>query len=148
SVLNLLRVYMLVVGRGASIALQARDPFARVLGGGRSLTLLLSVLLHAAIVAGLVQLAALPSPRGALVAGAIVLQQHRTQRLFGRPVEHLGAARRVVLAVVGAAVDQVVALAGRLRVGHRALAKADEAQLPGGVDQLVRADGAEGHHAA
>ena len=78
----------------------------------------------------------------------VVFQQHRTERLFCRATQHLRTTRRVVLAVVGAAMNQVTAFAGCLGVDRSTFAKADETQVFGGIHQLVRANGRKRHQAA
>src|SRR6185369_14137270 len=89
------------------------------------------------------QLAAQRRISGQAIGVAVISEQHRAQRLRRRSGQDFGAARRVVLAMVRTAVDQLVLYAA-LGPGS---AKADEAHVARRVDQLVRADGAIGNDA-
>ena len=80
---------------------------------------------------------------GQRVRCSVVRKEHGTQGLFCRAAEHLGAFGRVILAVVGAAMNQVV-LQAFLRL---VFSKTDETDLGRRVDQLVGANSAESHHA-
>ena len=70
------------------------------------------------------------------IGGRIVLEQDRRERLRRRAGDHPGAFGRVVLAVLRAAVDHRRVAVARALLG----AEADEADVAGGVGELVGAD--------
>ena len=61
-VLSLLALYLVVVGRGLYIAIQARDTFSRLLAGSISLTFFVYVFVNTAMVTGLVPVVGIPLP--------------------------------------------------------------------------------------
>ena len=61
-VLSLLGLYIFIVGRGLYIAMQARDPFSRLLAGSISLTFFVYVFVNTAMVTGLVPVVGIPLP--------------------------------------------------------------------------------------
>tara|TARA_R110002049_G_scaffold61408_9_gene163578 strand:- start:2039 stop:3178 length:1140 start_codon:yes stop_codon:yes gene_type:complete len=61
-VLTLLSLYILVIGRGLYIAVQARDTFSRLLAGSISLTFFVYVFVNTAMVSGLVPVVGVPLP--------------------------------------------------------------------------------------
>src|SRR5258706_8273382 len=75
------------------------------------------------------------SDRNQLVGLRVVVERDRGERLRRRARNDARAGRRIVDAVLGAAVDHAT-LAG----WRRLLLEADEADLTGGIGKLVRAD--------
>jgi len=61
-VLGLLGLYLFVIGRGLTIAIQARDTFSRLLAGSISLTFFVYVFVNTAMVTGLVPVVGIPLP--------------------------------------------------------------------------------------
>ena len=61
-VLSLLCLYLLVVGRGLYIAIQARDTYSRLLAGSISLTFFVYVFVNTAMVTGLLPVVGIPLP--------------------------------------------------------------------------------------
>ena len=61
-VLGLLSLYLLIIGRGLFIAIQARDTFSRLLAGSISLTFFVYVFVNTAMVTGLVPVVGIPLP--------------------------------------------------------------------------------------
>lgn len=61
-VLALLALYLLVVGRGLFIAVQARDTYSRLLAGSIALTFFVYVFVNTAMVTGLVPVVGVPLP--------------------------------------------------------------------------------------
>ena len=61
-VLSLLGLYVFIVGRGLTIAMQARDTFSRLLAGSISLTFFVYVFVNTAMVTGLVPVVGIPLP--------------------------------------------------------------------------------------
>ena len=61
-VLTLLSLYILVIGRGLYISVQARDTFSRLLAGSISLTFFVYVFVNTAMVSGLVPVVGVPLP--------------------------------------------------------------------------------------
>ena len=61
-VLSLLGLYVFIIGRGLTIATQARDTFSRLLAGSISLTFFVYVFVNTAMVTGLVPVVGIPLP--------------------------------------------------------------------------------------
>jgi len=61
-VLALLALYMFVIGRGLTIAVQAHDTYSRLLAGSISLTFFVYVFVNTAMVSGLVPVVGVPLP--------------------------------------------------------------------------------------
>lgn len=61
-VLSLLGLYLFVIGRGLTIAIQARDTYSRLLAGSISLTFFVYVFVNTAMVTGLVPVVGVPLP--------------------------------------------------------------------------------------
>ena len=61
-VLSLLVLYMIVIGRGLLIAVQAHDTYSRLLAGSISLTFMVYVFVNTAMVTGLIPVVGVPLP--------------------------------------------------------------------------------------
>ena len=61
-VLSLLGLYVFIIGRGLTIAMQAQDTFSRLLAGSISLTFFVYVFVNTAMVTGLVPVVGIPLP--------------------------------------------------------------------------------------
>ena len=90
-VLSLLGLYLFVVGRGLTIAVQAPDTYSRLLAGSISLTFFVYVFVNTAMVTGLVPVVGIPLPLVSyggtsmvtLMAGfGILMSIHRHRKLL------------------------------------------------------------------
>jgi len=90
-VLGLLGLYLFVIGRGLTIAIQARDTYSRLLAGSISLTFFVYVFVNTAMVTGLVPVVGVPLPLVSyggtsmvtLMAGfGILMSIHRHRKLL------------------------------------------------------------------
>ena len=90
-VLSLLCLYLLVVGRGLYIAIQARDTYSRLLAGSISLTFFVYVFVNTAMVTGMLPVVGIPLPLVSfggtsmvtLMAGfGILMSIHRHRKLL------------------------------------------------------------------
>ncbi|HNP35992.1 MAG TPA: rod shape-determining protein RodA [Woeseiaceae bacterium] len=61
-VLSLLSLYLIIIGRGLYISVQARDTYSRLLAGSISLTFFVYVFVNTAMVSGLVPVVGVPLP--------------------------------------------------------------------------------------